>query len=238
MIGIKIQRFFQNFLMLGWGVACLYWGIVADFEKLLHPSFQIPVICAGVVFIFLSVISADSPSLTKCSHDLSWESLAFGMIGLGAVLLCRPEGLSMKTVLNRDAESAAVDASGRDQSLAENWKKHSGNEEIFLDLLDLFYVARDPQLRGKIEGKRVAIIGQVAQKKGFSLMRTMMWCCVADARPVMVEMRDYGSSLFKEGDWVEVRGTVSFEDQGGVLLPIVHYQESKSVPEPEELYLF
>ncbi len=238
MIGLKIQRFFQNFLMLGWGVACLYWGIVADFEKLLHPSFQIPVICAGVVFIFLSVVSADSPSLTKCSHDLSWESVLFGMIGLGAVLLCRPEGLSMKTVLNREAESATVDASGRDQSLATSWQKQDGSEEIFLDLLDLFYVAGDPQLRSKIEGKKVAIIGQIVQKKGFSLMRTMMWCCVADARPVMVEMRDYGSMPFKEGDWVEVRGTVSFEEHGGVLLPIVQYQESKSVPEPEELYLF
>lgn len=235
---IKIQRFTQNLLMMGWGVTCLYWGIFADFENLLHPQFQLPVIGAGVIFILLTVLSADSPSVGRCSHDLSWESLGMGVVGILVVILCRPEGLSMKTALNREGGDVVVDAFGRDQALAQNWGANQSKELIFLDLLDLFYVARDPKLREEIVGKKIGIIGQVVEKKGFSLMRMTMWCCVADARPVMVEMRGVEEGRWKEGDWIEVRGGIEFEEQGGTLLPVIRYQGAKPVLPPEDIYIY
>jgi uncharacterized repeat protein (TIGR03943 family) len=235
---LKIQRFFQTLSILGWGVACLYWGIFANFEKLLHPMFQPAVIGAGIAFILLGVMVSDPPSEGKCTHDLSWSSLGLGGIGLILVLFCRPEGLNMKTMMNRESGSGVVDSSGRDQTFASSLKSKSSEQRVDLDMLDLFYVAGDPKLREAIQGKQVALIGQVAMKRGFSLMRMMMWCCVADARPVMVEMRGIAEGSLKEGDWIEVEGTLEFVEEGKAVLPVLKALKTRPVSVPEEIYLY
>jgi len=52
-------------------------------------------------------------------------------------------------------------------------------------------------------------------------MKYLIWCCIADARPVGVTVRLPAGTSFKDGQWVKVSGTMGETTYQGQKLAVV-----------------
>lgn len=236
----NLKLFCLNFLIIGSGFVALYWGIWGDLEKLLNPLFRPGLVCAGILLIWMGIIQTDYSALQGCAHlqSLSFLDIGIGITAITLLLFCPAEGLTLKTILNRDSNLNTSILTEQKPMIDDLQFKTDPHEIIDLDLMDLFYIATKEDLRLKIKGRTISLIGQVLHKKGCSLMRILVWCCASDARPLMVEIRGMTQKSFDEGDWREIQGTVTFEKKEESMIPVIHYQESKPIPAPEEIYLY
>ncbi len=114
-----------------------------------------------------------------------------------------------------------------------------------LEMLDLIYAAEMGSLRKTLEGKTVELTGQVVTKtpgstvEKFSLVRLLMVCCAADARPVGVWVqRPEGASGFQDMDWVRITGRPTFPVRDGRRTVVLEIDVIRPSEPPEELFLF
>lgn len=114
-----------------------------------------------------------------------------------------------------------------------------------LEMLDLIYAAEMKSLRKKLEGQKIELTGQVVTKtpgstsETFSLVRLLMVCCAADARPVGVWVqRKEGASGFQDMDWVRITGRPTFPVQNGRRTVVLETETIRLSEPPEELFLF
>jgi len=79
------------------------------------------------------------------------------------------------------------------------------------------------------------LVGQSGGKP--KLLRWMMWCCAADARPISVDLGGNLSGNWKEDQWLEIVGTAQFPSTLGQITPRIDVDTIKSTQEPDEPYL-
>ena len=122
-------------------------------------------------------------------------------------------------------------------------KTKEGN--IVLQVVDLLYAAQDSSLRGDFENKRVEFIGQFmpdnvnnANGKRFKVVRMLMVCCAADARPVAAVVEADQPSNIPEMSWVKVVGDATFPIEGGRNLAVVKAKSVTITDPPEETMLY
>lgn len=229
----KTSHFIENLLCLGWGIACLYWSVFGDLDRLLNPFFQPFVIAAGLILILIPVLISENDATTSCQSRIPLPPLFTVALGLFITFRCDPQSFDLKTILNRSPASVPLQEKGNPFI-----DPIPSDEIIEVDLLDLMYSAMDPQIRAQCEGKTIQTLGQVAdfQKKPH-LVRLMMWCCAADARPLMIELRGK-TEFIQTGEWYIGVGKVRFEETGGQYRPVLDVDSLKRTPPPEEIYLF
>jgi uncharacterized repeat protein (TIGR03943 family) len=114
-----------------------------------------------------------------------------------------------------------------------------------LELLDLMFASQAPSLRRILEQERVEMIGQVvvqtpgATAERFSLVRLLMVCCAADARPLGIWVeRQGGASGFEEMDWVKVVARPTFPVLQGHRVPVLQILHIEPASPPEDIFLF
>lgn len=114
-----------------------------------------------------------------------------------------------------------------------------------LEMLDLLMACDMPALRKRLEGLKVELTGQVvtgapgAVGGQFSLVRLMMVCCAADARPVGVWVeRPEGIAGFADMDWVRVVGRPDFPVRQGRRVPVMKAESMEPTRPPDEIFLF
>jgi uncharacterized repeat protein (TIGR03943 family) len=114
-----------------------------------------------------------------------------------------------------------------------------------LEMLDLIYAAEMGSLRKTLEGKTVELTGQVVTKtqgstaERFSLVRLLMVCCAADARPVGIWVqRPEGASGFQDMDWVRITGRPTFPVRDGRRTVVLEIDVIRPSEPPDELFLF
>ncbi len=122
-------------------------------------------------------------------------------------------------------------------------KDKDGNIE--LQVVDLLYAAQDESLRGDFENKRVEFIGQVmpdtvnnVNGRRFKVVRMLMVCCAADARPVAAVVEAGKPSDIPEMSWVKVVGDATFPIEGGRNLAVVRAKSVTVTDPPEETMLY
>jgi uncharacterized repeat protein (TIGR03943 family) len=122
-------------------------------------------------------------------------------------------------------------------------KSKDGN--IVLQVIDLLYAAQDSSLRGDFENKRVEFIGQYmpdtvnnVNGRRFKVVRMLMVCCAADARPVAAVVETERPSNVPEMSWVKVVGEATFPIEGGRNLAVVKAASVTVTDPPEETMLY
>lgn len=141
-----------------------------------------------------------------------------------------------------DPNAAAAPSGGfQNPSLKVNARGH-----IDADVLDLMYASEEASMMKDFDGKQVEVIGQVVHRKEaehekgpFQVIRFLMSCCAADARPVAV-LVDYSKKEpdFKSMTWVKVTGKVEFKKAGSTTYPVITPTVVKETDAPADMYLY
>ena len=72
----------------------------------------------------------------------------------------------------------------------------------------------------------------------FDLVRMIMVCCAADARPLGVKITAPTPSSIDSMGWIRVTGIARFEEKGGVFEPRVEGVTVEQVEAPRETILY
>lgn len=180
----------------------------------------------------------------------------------------RPEGFSANTVRNRgimrappptdkplDVELAVArpmrpDAAPRKveaEAIFQEPEKEratlgkGGAED--LTVYEVMVLAADPELRGKMANARVRVVGQLVHDakhvERFDLVRMFIVCCAADARVMGVRVDGRDVSGIEEMSWVQVEGTLEFQQNApGIPEPFLRAENVEEVEEPDEPFLY
>ena len=128
----------------------------------------------------------------------------------------------------------------------EDYLPRSKSGNLIVQVTDLLYAAQDSTLRADFQGKKVELIGQLmpdnvnnASGSRFKLVRMLMVCCAADARPVAVLVDGGGKAKIPDMSWVTVTGHATFPTEGGRMIAVVK-ADSVTVfdPPPEETMMY
>jgi len=187
---------------------------------------------------------------------------------LALLLVVKPEGFSATTVRNRGIMRAAPPAQRKlDVNLVRSLAVRSSEqprklpaEAIFtepeeteamigpggvdeLTVYDILVLGADPELRQKLDGTRVRVLGQFVQNAkrpgSFDLVRMFIVCCAADARVLGISVDGRGPAGAEEMEWIEVDGRLRFEGgEKGAPQPLIHAENVRKAEEPEEPFLY
>jgi len=122
-------------------------------------------------------------------------------------------------------------------------KGKSGN--VLAQVTDLLYATQDSSLRGDFDGKKIEMIGQLMPDNAnnstgtrFKLVRMLMVCCAADARPIAVVVDAGQKPQIEDMSWVRVTGYATFPIEGGRTVAIVKADSVAVTDPPEETMLY
>ncbi|MBJ7257924.1 MAG: TIGR03943 family protein [Chthoniobacterales bacterium] len=150
-------------------------------------------------------------------------------------------------------ESAPV--LGEDEEIPEVAPWPAGQEEgveyftrgpdgsIQLETVDLLFAAEEQAMREEFENQRVSVVGQYFPRReggsgGFDLVRMLMVCCAADARPVGIRVASPQAPGVARMGWIRVTGTARFVMVDGLLQPRLEAETIEEVPAPHETVLY
>jgi uncharacterized repeat protein (TIGR03943 family) len=116
---------------------------------------------------------------------------------------------------------------------------------LALTSIDLLYAANEPLLLREFDNQNVEVIGQFfpARRNNpdgsrFSLIRMMILCCAADARPVAITVNAPHHEAFPDMSWVKVAGKVTFPIEGGRPVPLIDAVLVTPTDAPRETFLY
>ena len=121
---------------------------------------------------------------------------------------------------NRATNAAAdpnqpADGAGTEGS---SFLPRSADGNVALEVTDLLYSESEGSLQKMFEGKTVEVIGQYLpskQEDNFKLVRMLIVCCAADARPMVVNVEAAKPVGQADMAWVKVIGTPVYDERGG-----------------------
>lgn len=121
--------------------------------------------------------------------------------------------------------------------------------KIEADLMDLWAAAADPGFRRHLADQTIIVTGQLLKPPAgspepapgaprFKLVRLMVTCCAADARPVSIPV--FADAMPGEADmsWIRVEGRLVLKVEGGEYVPYLKAESVQPGEEPAEVFLF
>ncbi len=117
---------------------------------------------------------------------------------------------------------------------------------FILEVPELYYTAGDVEVQRVLTGQPVETKAQVmpekvnnAEGKRLRILRLLVQCCAADARPysVPVEFKEK-APVFKDMTWVEVKGTMSYRKEGDQTVPVVQVTSITETTAPDNAMLY
>lgn len=95
----------------------------------------------------------------------------------------------------------------------------------------------------KFKGKPVKMYGFIYRDENlaeneFILGRYMLTCCSADASVYGVVVKGVPMNGWKENQWVEIIGKLDTEKFEGYDLPVIHYEQMRSIQKPKDPYVY
>jgi uncharacterized repeat protein (TIGR03943 family) len=128
---------------------------------------------------------------------------------------------------------------------ASDYLPKSSGGNLVVQVTDLLYAAAESSLRADFENKKIEIVGQlmpdaVNNPTGarFKLVRMLMVCCAADARPVAVRVEGGGKPGIPEMSWVKVSGEAAFPVEGGRVVAVIKADRIQVTDPPGEAMLY
>jgi uncharacterized repeat protein (TIGR03943 family) len=143
------------------------------------------------------------------------------------------------------AQTAQPTAAAAPAAAPEDYLPRSKSGNVIVQVTDLLYAAQDSSLRPDFQGKTIELIGQWMPDNAnnaigsrFKLVRMLMVCCAADARPVAVLVDDAKKAKIPDMSWVKVTGRATFPMEGGRMIAVVKAESVALTDPPEETMLY
>jgi hypothetical protein len=100
---------------------------------------------------------------------------------------------------------------------SEQYLPRAGDGNVMLEVTDLLYGETEESLRKEFTGKTIEVVGQYlpgSKSNEFKIVRMLIVCCAADARPIAVSVRSENPVSVADMSWVKVIGTAEFQENG------------------------
>lgn len=234
-----MSQFFKPLLLLG--LAGFLYQRLADKTILFYINARFVWLIWLAVGVLLLIalsyaIQRRNAKHTPAGHTLSWltASLVLLPVLLGWLIPARPLGTA--ALLNRELSPTAPQSFTPAPPSAASVEEGA---ETLLDWMVRLGAHPDPE---KFVGERADVIGFVYRRPNLPpdewlLSRFLIWCCVADAVPISLQVRAPGVAV--ENDmWVQVQGTFIAETQNGVLVPVLLATRVIPITPPAQPYLY
>ncbi len=109
-------------------------------------------------------------------------------------------------------------ASGKVDDGSEQYLPRAADGNVALEVTDLLYGESEESLRKEFTGKTIEVVGQYlpgSKPNEFKIVRMLIVCCAADARPIAVPVQAEKTVSAADMSWVKVIGIAEFQESGG-----------------------
>jgi uncharacterized repeat protein (TIGR03943 family) len=253
-----LSRWLPGVTLIAWSSVLLYFFFSGRIAAFLHPSFRPGVLAAGVLLLLLGSGVAFLPraddaccDTSECAHPLgrlTWgRILTFGILLLPvcAASMASADRFGAGAILNRGVISDAQGLVRAPVAASIAHQSTPPNEVATVQVVDLLYAAQDASLRADFENRKVELIGQLMPEtvsnpngRRFKLVRMLMLCCAADARPVAAIVEGAQEVALPEMAWVKVVGAATFPTEGGRRIAVIRAESVSVTSPPEETMLY
>jgi len=235
---VDLARFLPPFLLAGYGVFIVSLFVRHVMTWYINPAYVWPTTAAGVVLLGLAIFAVAHRTDTAGEGEACCTSDACGCgqpsarlwpyVGLCIPLLLAvvfpPRSLASFAALQRGPEIAGMTTIHG----APTFHRVSLSVDTSTFSLQDWAgaLSADPNPRDFM-GKPVAITGMVLHSSGsvppgyLMVLRFQITCCIADARPVGLVVRDTSRGALKDNQWVKVIGRMGAASYQGQKLAVV-----------------
>lgn len=231
-----LARFLPSIILAGYGIFILSLFVRHIMTWYINPGYVAPTTLAGAVLIGLAATrlikgpSAACADEDRCNGECSsgessprvWGYAALALPLLLA-LVFPPRGLASFSAAQRGPQivgmSAIHGSTIKRVSLSVDTRSFT-----MMDWVGA--LSADPNPKDYL-GKPVSVTGMVLHDPGsvpsgdVMVLRYLVTCCIADARPVGLIVRDTSHGALKDNQWVTVTGTMAQDSTGGQKVAVV-----------------
>ncbi len=203
---------------------------------------------AGVVLVVPLLVAFNySPSEFSATTILNRGFADVSASLPGPAMKVKEPALPMEDPLpGEDAMPPDVPAAAFADTLASDENEYlarNADGQIIAELIDLLYAAQEPTMLSDFKDKEVELVGQFMPEQGVpgaqgKLVRMMVSCCAADARPIAVDVKTADGSGAPEMSWVRVTGKATFPVVGGKRIPILEGAKLERTDPPGDLFVY
>jgi uncharacterized repeat protein (TIGR03943 family) len=219
-----VARLLPSLLLAGYGIFILSLLARGVLTWYINPTYVWPSTLAAVVLVGLAATRlARKSQLAACGHDSCCEEDGCGessprlwpyfalCVPLLLAALVPPHSLASFSAQQRGLQVAGLSpihgaSSVRRVSLSVDTSSFTLQDWVGA-------LSADPNPRDYL-GKPVVLTGMVIHNPAsvppgyIMVLRYQVWCCIADARPVGLVVRDTSQGALKDNQWVKVTGTM------------------------------
>jgi|GEM_PF-6327072 len=227
----------------GWGCLVLHLYSQGKLGLLQHPRFHGITFGAGVALVLLTLaypfVKDPEPGQTIGSLARELLKALALLLPIFLIMLFPLNGTSGDWIMNQSYKIRQPPPAGNDAT-PPKWLTSTNNRApSTATVLDLIAASENHKWRGMMDGRRVKILGQWVpddKDKGmFRLVRIFMYCCVADASPVVLKIRG-AAPKEPSGNWVWVTGIVKVGPPQ--MAPVIQLEKIESAPAPKDIFLY
>ena len=222
-VRLDIARYAPSLLLAGYGIFVLSLDVRGEMTLYINPAYVWPTTAAGVALLIVAVAMFLQQPARTCGPDCCngcgcettrtrvWPYVALTLPLLLAVLF-PPRGLAAFSANQRGPQIAGISAiqgasTVKRVSLSVDTKAFTMQDWVGA-------LSADPNPKD-YTGKPVQISGIVLHNPAsmppgyIMVMRYQVTCCIADARPVGLIVKDTSHGALADNQWVSVSGTMS-----------------------------
>jgi uncharacterized repeat protein (TIGR03943 family) len=242
-IRLDVQRFLPPFILAGYGIFILSLFARGVMSWYISPSYVAPTTLAGAVLVGLGAVGLTRRQRSVCSHGCCDDgscgcaepsprlwTYALLCVPLLLALLFPPRSLAAFSANQRGPQIAGLTsvrgaATLRRVSLSINTASFGMEDWVGA-------LSADPNPHDYL-GKPVIVSGlflhdPASAPPGYVMvLRYLVWCCVADARPVGLIVKDTTNGAIHDNQWVTVRGKMGMTTYQGQQIAVVEPTQIK-----------
>lgn len=238
---IDIARYAPSLLLAGYGVFVLSLYLRGEMTLYINPAYVWPTTGAGVVLLIVAgvllfrrpAMACDDCDDCGCEQPTTrlWPYAAL-CVPLLLAALFPPRGLAVFSAKQRGPQLAGLSAI---QGMSTVKRVSLSVDTSTFTMQDwVGALSADPNPKD-YAGKPVQISGIVLHSAAsmppgyIMVMRYQVTCCIADARPVGLIVKDTSNGALKDNQWVHVSGVMSSTRYEGDSITIVSPKAMKPI---------
>jgi putative membrane protein len=234
---LDVRPFLPSFLLGGYGVFILSLFARGVMTWYINPGYVWSTTLAGAVLCGIGAVGLTRRQATTCEScgtdcdcgcgESSPRAWTYGLLSLPLflALIFPPRGLAAFSANERGPQIAGISAvhgigAVRRVSLSVDTRSFSMQDWVGA-------LSADPNPRD-YKGKPVRVSGMILHASAsvpagyVMVMRYLVTCCIADARPVGVIVKDTSHGALRDSQWVTVTGTMGSANEGGQQVTVVN----------------
>lgn len=242
-LGLDVAHYLPTVIIAGYGGFILSLFMRNDLTLYINPAYVWPTVLAGAVLIAFSVLRLVKPRAGAhegeacCADDTCgcesgscssasirmWPSLVLS-IPLFLAIVLPPRSLAAFSAMQRGPQIAGMTSIRGVNTVSHVSLSVDTASFTLQDWAGA--LSADPNPKDYI-GKPVDISGMVLRDPGavptgyIMVMRYQVTCCIADARPIGLIVRDPTGSAIKDSQWIKVSGVMGAASYQGQRLVVV-----------------